>query len=122
MQSSIDFFVSYSYRTSRKKEVRDDAYIGMMVADGYEAPSGLSRGMIEQLRGYLSRQHQVAPGHIRIINIVRLEPEGVYVPDRGEVDSDVRHGVVPQDTGGVLFEPPSTPGRESSDQEDQGGE
>lgn len=86
MQHKIDFFVSYSFRTSRKKEIKDDAYVGLMVRDGHEVPERPTRSMIEALRMYLSGQHQVKPTNIRIENIIRLDPDVTEVPD-GDKDS-----------------------------------
>ena len=106
MQNQIDTFVSYVYRTSRKKEIRGDASIALLVQEGYEAPPGglLTRSMVEALRKYLSEQHQVKPEQITIQNIVRLHPEVVNVPEQeGEGDGEVRHGEV---GGGVPKIPP----------------
>ena len=90
MENKIDLFVSYSYRTSRKKSIEDDAFVGLMVQEGFEIPDGLTRSMITELRKYLAGQHQVKVDQITIQNIVRLEPEVMDVPERGsQVDGPV---------------------------------
>jgi len=75
----IDLFVSYSYRTGRNKEHRDDAAVGLMVqgGEGVVVPEGITRGMIEPLRQYLADAHQVKPNQVRLENIIRLQLEKV---------------------------------------------
>ena len=97
MENKIDLFVSYSYRTSRKKSIEDDAFVGLMVQEGFEIPDGLTRSMITELRKYLAGQHQVKVDQITIQNIVRLDPEEVIdVPERGDqANSNVGQPGVP---------------------------
>jgi hypothetical protein len=94
MQNHVDMFISYVYRTGRKKENRGDAFVGLLVQEGYEIPDGLTRSMITELRKYLANQHQVKPDRITIQNVVRLNPEVTSVPS--ENDSGVQRGGVPE--------------------------
>jgi hypothetical protein len=96
MENKIDLFVSYSYRTRRNKENKDDAYVGLIVQEGYEVPERPTRSMIESLRNYLAGQNQVKPNQIRIENIIRLEPEVIDVPEQeSQVDGPVGPPGVP---------------------------
>ena len=93
MQNTIDVFVSYVYRTSRKKEVRGDASVALIVQDGVEVPEKPSRSMIEAVRRYLSDAHQVKQNQITIQFLTRLEPEVMYVPEENDM------GAVPESGG-----------------------
>ena len=102
-RNAVDFFVSYTYRSGRKKSMSDDAFIGLLVQDGFEIPDGLTRGMISEVRKYLANQHQVKPSQVTINNVVRLTPEVMDVPERertGEHDGEDRsrgvHEVSPE--------------------------
>lgn len=91
MQNTLDIFVSYVYRTNRKKEIRGDMAVALIVQDGVDVPGGISRSMIDAVRKYLADVHQIKIEKINILNLVRLEPEVEYVTERELADkSEVR--------------------------------